>query len=88
MQSRMAINAPVLKPAAERYALVLHVRTLPFLSQAHTLIVRVLVLLRMGLPLSETTIGSWYTSCRCRLNFLRRIIMLAVLSVTSITHVN
>lgn len=56
-QSRIAIKAPVLKPAEERKASAWQVLTRPSFSQAQTLIVRVLLLLRGGTPPSEIKTG-------------------------------
>jgi len=56
-QSRIAIKAPVLKPAEERKASAWQVLTRPSRSHAQTLTVRVLLLLRGGTPPSEIKIG-------------------------------
>lgn len=48
IQSKIAMRAPVLRPAASSRASVLHDCTFPRLSQAHTRTVRVLVLLCIG----------------------------------------
>jgi hypothetical protein len=56
-QRRIAIRAPVLKPAEDRKASAWQVRTRPSLSHAQTLMVRVLLLLREGIPPSEIIMG-------------------------------
>lgn len=81
MQARMAISAPVLRPAFRIYASALQDSRAPFTSQPQTLMVRVLVLLIGGMPPSLMTMGSRYKSCFCRLNPPRRAYTPAVLSV-------
>lgn len=56
-QASMAISAPVLSPAGKMYASALQVWAMPSASQSHTLMVRVLVLLSEGEPLSTMNIG-------------------------------
>ncbi len=53
--SRMAMRAPVLRPAEDRKAWALHTGVLAPRWHGHTLSVSVLVLLRMGSPPSHTT---------------------------------
>lgn len=58
MHSRMAIRAPVLRPADDRNASPWHIRILPWRWHGHTRRVKVLVPLSDGSPPSQTTIGS------------------------------
>lgn len=81
MQSRMAIRAPVLRPAEERNASPWHIRILPWRWHGQTRRVKVLVPLNDGSPLSHTTIGSSYSSWVRWLKRRRLAMMLAVLSV-------
>lgn len=80
MHANIAIRAPILSPMGSTYASTLQDWTIPSLLQPQTRIVRVLVLLMGGFPLSLMTIGSRYTSCFCRLNPLCFANMLRVLS--------
>lgn len=80
MHSRMAIRAPVLRPAEERNASPWHIRTLPWCWHGHTRRVKVLVPLSDGSPLSHTTMGSSYSSWVRWLKRRRLAMMLAVLS--------
>lgn len=81
MHSRMAIRAPVLRPAEERNASPWHIRTLPWRWHGHTRRVKVLVPLSDGSPPSHTTMGSSYSSWVRWLKRRRLAMMLAVLSV-------
>jgi len=80
MHANIAIRAPILRPMGSTYASTLQDWTIPSLLQPQTRIVRVLVLLMGGFPLSLIMIGSRYTSCFCRLNPLCFANMLRVLS--------
>lgn len=80
MHSRMAIRAPVLRPAEERNASPWHIRILPWRWHGHTRSVKVLVPLSDGSPLSQTTMGSSYSSWVRWLKRRRLAMMLAVLS--------
>lgn len=80
MHANIAIRAPMLSPIGSTYASTLQDWTIPSLLQPQTLIVRVLVLLMGGFPLSLIMIGSRYTSCFCRLNPLCFAKTLRVLS--------
>lgn len=80
MHSRMAIRAPVLRPAEERKASPWHIRILPWRWHGHTRSVKVLVPLRDGSPLSHTTMGSSYSSWVRWLKRRRLAMMLAELS--------
>lgn len=80
MHSRMAIRAPVLRPADDRKASPWHIRILPWRWHGHTRSVSVLVPLNDGSPLSHTTMGSSYSSWVRWLKRLRLAMMLAVLS--------
>lgn len=80
MHANIAIRAPILSPMGSTYASTLQDWTMPSLLQPQTRIVRVLVLLMGGFPLSLIMIGSRYTSCFCRLNPLCFANMLRVLS--------
>lgn len=80
MHSRMAIRAPVLRPAEERNASPWHIRVLPWRWHGHTRSVKVLVPLSDGSPLSQTTMGSSYSSWVRWLKRRRLAMMLAVLS--------
>jgi len=77
----MAIRAPVLSPAGRMKGSTLQERMVSLLSQLHTRIIRVLVLLIGGTPLSLISMGRWYTSWVIRLKPFRITKMLAVLSV-------
>lgn len=80
MHTRMAIRAPVLRPAEDRNASPWHARILPWLWHGHTRSVRVLVPLSDGSPPSQTTMGNSYRSWVRRLKCWRLVMMLAVLS--------
>lgn len=80
MHANIAMRAPILSPMGSTYASTLQDWTMPSLLQPQTRIVRVLVLLMGGFPLSLIMIGSRYTSCFCRLNPLCFARMLRVLS--------
>lgn len=81
MHSRMAIRAPVLRPAEERNASPWHIRILPWRWHGHTRSVKVLVPLSDGSPPSHTTMGSSYSSWVKWLKRRRLAMMLAVLSI-------
>lgn len=57
MQASIAISAPVLRPAGRTYGSTLQDRMVSLLSQEHTRMVRVLVLLMEGEPLSFISMG-------------------------------
>lgn len=80
MHSRIAIRAPVLRPAEDRNASPWHARILPWRWHGHTRSVRVLVPLSDGSPPSQTTMGNSYSSWVRRLKRRRLAMMLAVLS--------
>lgn len=80
MHSRMAIRAPVLRPAEDRKASPWHARILPWRWHGHTRSVRVLVPLSDGSPPSHTTMGNSYSSWVRWLKRRRLAMMLAVLS--------
>lgn len=86
MHSRMAIRAPVLRPAEDRNASPWHMRVLPWRWHGHTRSVRVLVPLSDGSPPSQTTMGSSYSSWVRWLKRRRLAMMLAVLSKTIKWH--
>ena len=81
MQRRMAMKAPVLRPAVERKAWAWQ-RLCPLVPRRHTHTrrFRVVVLLSMGSPPSHTTTGRRYNSCSAFWNPRRRDMTLAVLS--------
>lgn len=79
--SRMAMRAPVLRPAEDRNAWALHTGARAPRWHGHTLSVSVLVLLRRGSPPSHTITGSWYSSCSAWVKPCRRANTLALLSV-------
>lgn len=81
MQARMAMSAPVLRPAGRNNGSTLQDRMVCLASQLHTRISRVLVLLRGGTPLSLISMGRAYTSCVILLKLLRMTTTVAVLSV-------
>lgn len=56
-QSRAAIRTPVLSPPGRKTASAAQAMVDPPLSQEHTRMVRVVVLLCAGYPLSSTTMG-------------------------------
>lgn len=80
MHSRMAIRAPVLRPAEDRNASLWHIRILPWRWHGHTRSVRVVVPLSDGSPPSQTTMGNSYSSWVRWLKRRRLAMMLAVLS--------
>lgn len=71
MQARMAMRAPVLRPAGRMKGSTLQDRMVSLLSQLHTRMVRVCVLLRGGTPLSLISMGRKYMSWVIRLKPLR-----------------
>lgn len=80
MQSRMAMSAPVLRPAGRSKASALQDCMFPRLSQVHTRIVSVPVLLWMGQSLSNITTGRTQVLILFRLYPFLLVITPAVLS--------
>ena len=80
MQTSRAMRAPGLSAADMTNAVALQDWMFPTVSQPHTRIVKVPVLLRAGGPLSTTRIGNRYTFCSCRLKPERWVLIPAVLS--------
>ena len=80
MHARMAMRAPVLRPADSMKASVPQDWGEPSPSHSHTRMESVLVLLRAGVPLSTMSTGSRYIDCCLRWKPVRLVKMEAVLS--------
>lgn len=80
MQTSRAMRAPGLRAVPMLNAVELQDWMTPCVSQPHTWMVSVPVVLRAGGPLSTTRMGNRYMFCSFRLKPDRSIFMLAVLS--------
>lgn len=80
MQTSRAMRAPGLRAAPMLKAVALQDWMTPCVSQPHTWMVSVPVVLRAGGPLSTTRMGNRYMFCSCRLKPDRWVLMPAVLS--------
>lgn len=80
MQTSRAMRAPGLRAVPMLKAVALQDWMTPCVSQPHTWMVSVPVVLRAGGPLSTTRIGNRYIFCSCRLKPDRWVLIPAVLS--------